>query len=218
MTKIKICGLKNFEDALFAHNSGADALGFVIDVPVDTPRKINSQTARDIITQLPPYAVTVGVTIPFDIKEVLKIIEQTRIDVIQIHGNSGFTKIQEIKKRNNVKVVRCYSMDVNTNINNAIKTIGEYIETGIDGILLDTRGEKSAGGTGRKHDWAKSKEIKESFNFPFILAGGLTPENVLDAISLVDPYAVDVANGVESIPGVKDKGKIKEFIEKVRNF
>ncbi|MFX1294635.1 MAG: phosphoribosylanthranilate isomerase [Promethearchaeota archaeon] len=216
MTKIKICGLTTFKDAMFAHDEGADALGFVIDVPVNTPRKISSRNAYAIIKRLPPYAVTVGVTIPSDVNEVLRIIKETRIDAIQIHGNSTSLMIQEVKRKKNVKIIRCYSIDANTDINAAIETIGNYIENGADGILLDTKGEKNAGGTGRKHDWGKSKEIKDSFICPFILAGGLNPDNVLDAIRMVEPYAVDVASGVESTPGIKDRNKIKKFIQNVR--
>ncbi|MHA1130965.1 MAG: phosphoribosylanthranilate isomerase [Candidatus Helarchaeota archaeon] len=217
MTKIKICGLKTYEDAMFTHRIGADALGFVIDVPVVTPRKVSLQAASAIIARLPPYAITVGVVIPSSHQELVKIIEETRVAVIQVHGACSSLLIPELKKTTNVKIIRCYPIDSDTEISGAIETIEKFIEENADGILLDTKGEENTGGTGRQHDWRKSREIKDSFSCPFILAGGLNPENVLDAIRMVEPYAVDVASGVESSPGIKDRKKIEKFIQTVRN-
>jgi len=217
MTKIKICGLRTLEDALFAHHAGADALGFVIDVPVKTPRKITSQAAQLIISKLPPYALTVGVIMPKDIQSVLQIIEKTQIDTIQIHGNSSVALIHELKEKIQIKLIRSFSIASDTNVTATINAIEDYIEHGIGAILLDTQGAENAGGTGQKHDWNKSREIKESIDCPIILAGGLTPENVVDAIRVVEPYAVDVASGVESSPGVKDYQKMTDFIQNVRN-
>jgi len=217
MTKIKICGLRTLEDAIFAHHAGADALGFVIDVPVKSPRKISSQTAKLIISKLPPYAITVGVIMPSDIQSVLRIIEKTELDAIQIHGNSSVIMIRELKGKCHIKIISSVPIAENTNVTTAINEIEKYIESGIGAVLLDTKGEENAGGTGQRHDWNKSREIKDSVNCPIILAGGLTPENVGDAIRFVEPYAVDVASGVESSPGRKDYQKIKDFIQNVRN-
>ncbi len=218
MTKIKLCGLKTTQDALFAHQAGADALGFIIDVPVATPRKITSQNAAEIITQLPPYALTVGVVMPTSPTELLAFIENTGVNTIQIHGNNSLLEIPKIKKKKHTHFVRSYPIAMNTEVNAAIKAVGEYIDAGADAILLDTKGRKDAGGTGETHDWRKSKEIKNSLSCPVILAGGLTPDNVSDAIRFVEPYAVDVASGVESAPGVKDHQKIKLFIRNVRKL
>ena len=217
MTKIKICGLKTLQDALFAHYAGADALGFVIDVPVNTPRKISSQEAQSIISKLPPYALTVGVVMPSDIQSSLRIIKKTEVDALQIHGNSPATMIRELKEKTRIKIIRSVPIAIDTDVTASINEIEKYIESGIGAILLDTKGEENAGGTGQKHDWSKSREIKESINCPIILAGGLTPENVADAIRVVEPYAVDVASGVESSPGIKNHQKIMDFIQNVRN-
>jgi phosphoribosylanthranilate isomerase len=217
MTKIKICGLKTLQDALFAHHAGADALGFVIDVPVNTPRKISSQEAQSIISKLPPYALTVGVVMPSDIQSSLRIIKKTEVDALQIHGNSPATMIRELKEKTRIKIIRSVPIAIDTDVTASINEIEKYIESGIGAILLDTKGEENAGGTGQKHDWSKSREIKESINCPIILAGGLTPENVADAIRVVEPYAVDVASGVESSPGIKNHQKIMDFIQNVRN-
>lgn len=217
MTKIKICGLRTLQDALFAHHAGADALGFVIDVPVNTPRKISGQEAQAIISKLPPYALTVGVVMPSDFQSSLRIIKKTAVDALQIHGNSPATLIRELKEKTGIKIIRAIPIAMDTDVTVTINEIEKYIESGIGAILLDTKGEENAGGTGQKHDWNKSREIKESIDCPIILAGGLTPENVADAIRVVEPYAVDVASGVESSPGVKDHQKIMDFIKNVRN-
>jgi len=217
MTKIKICGLKTLQDALFAHHAGADALGFVIDVPVNTPRKISSQEAQSIISKLPPYALTVGVVMPSDLQSSLRIIKKTEVDALQIHGNSPATMIRELKEKTRIKIIRSVPIAIDIDVTASINEIEKYIESGIGAILLDTKGEENAGGTGQKHDWSKSREIKESINCPIILAGGLTPENVAEAIRVVEPYAVDVASGVESSPGIKNHQKIIDFIQNVRN-
>ena len=217
MTKIKICGLRTLDDALFAHYAGADALGFVIDVPVNTPRKVTSQDAQSIISKLPPYAHAVGVIMPSDIQSIFRIIERTEVNALQIHGNSTAAMIREIKAKIPIKIIRAFPIAMDTNVTVTINEIEKYSKSGIGAILLDTKGEANAGGTGQKHDWNKSREIKDSINCPIILAGGLTPENVADAIRVVEPYAVDVASGVESNPGIKDHQKIIDFIQNVRN-
>ncbi|MDD1777240.1 MAG: phosphoribosylanthranilate isomerase [Candidatus Helarchaeota archaeon] len=217
MTKIKICGLRTLDDALFAHHAGADALGCVIDVPVNTPRNVTSQDAQSIISKLPPYALTVGVIMPSDIQSILRIIARTKVDALQIHGTCPAAMIRELKAINPIKIIKAFSIAMDTNVTATINEIGRYIKSGIGAILLDTKSEANAGGTGQTHDWKKSREIKESINCPLILAGGLTPENVADAIRVVEPYAVDVASGVESSPGIKDHQKIINFIENVRN-
>jgi len=217
MTKIKICGLRTLQDALFAHHAGADALGFVIDVPVNTPRKVTSQAAQAIISKLPPYAHTVGVVMPSDVQSILRIIEKTEVDALQIHGNATAAMIRELKAKIHIKTIRAFSIAADANVTATVNEIEKYIESGIGAILLDTKDEANAGGTGQTHDWNKSREIKDSINCPLILAGGLTPKNVADAIRVVEPYAVDVASGVESSPGIKDHQKIIDFIENVRN-
>ena len=125
--------------------------------------------------------------------------------------------IRKLKEKCHIKIIRSVPIAENTNVTTAINEIEKYIESGIGAVLLDTKGEENAGGTGQRHDWNKSREIKDSVNCPIILAGGLTPENVGDAIRFVEPYAVDVASGVESSPGIKDYQKITDFIQNVRN-
>ena len=97
-------------------------------------------------------------------------------------------------------------------------TIEGFIQDGADAILLDTKGEKGTGGTGQPHNWALSADIRSSFSIPFILAGGMTAENVEQAIDQVDPYAVDVSSGVECAPGKKDPQKVLDFIQRVRGI
>ena len=216
MTKIKICGLKNVDDALYVHNCGADALGFVIETPVNSPRNITKQDAKRIITKLPPFATSVGVTIPENLKTALSVINETGINAIQIHGDFESHNLVKLKEEKNIQLIRCYSVDGSTQSDIAISTIEDYLNNNVDAILLDTKGEKGSGGTGQVHNWNISSDIRHSFDIPFILAGGITIENVENAIDVVNPYAVDVASGVEVEPGLKDRGKILEIIQKVR--
>ena len=217
MTKIKICGITNQEDALFAAQKGADALGFVIETPTNSPRNISREKAKEIIGSLPPLVLSVGVVIPQDIHTALSIVDISGTQLIQIHGTFAAKEIGLLKAKRNVRVVRCVGIGKDAQLRATIAQVELLLESGVDGILLDTKGEKGTGGTGKTHDWALSAELRHSFSVPFILAGGITPENVEKAIDLVDPYAVDVSSGVESEPGKKDPEKISAIIQKVRN-
>ncbi len=216
MTKIKICGLKTLEDALYAHRCGADALGFVIETPGNSPRNITKQDTKKIIEKLPPFAITVGVTMPENLTTAISIVETTGIDILQIHGDFKSQDLRRLKEKKRIRIIRSYSIDTAIRIESIIATIEEFIQNNVDAVLLDSKGEKGSGGTGHVHDWNISAEIRNSFDIPFLLAGGITVDNIEKAIDIVNPYAIDIASGVESAPGVKDKAKILEIIQKVR--
>ena len=201
MVKIKVCGITNIEDAILAVESGADAIGFVFYKP--SPRYIDPKLAREIIDRLPPFINSVGVFVDEDEKKVQGIVDLCRIDTIQLHGSES----PEFCERFKQKVIK------------AIKVKGEQSLTDIDryrvsAYLLDTYSDKTPGGTGRGFDWDIALQAKKYG--PVILAGGLSPENVVDAIRKVRPYGVDVSSGVEKNPGKKDADKLRRFIEKVR--
>ncbi len=217
MTKIKICGLKNFEDALYAHNMGADALGFVVGVEALSKRNISKRYAKDIIENLPPFALSVSVTVYESYSKTKDIMKKTNADILQLHGDVDLEIISKLRRKINSPLIYCYSIDQNTKADQAIFEIEKYVESKVDTILLDTKGKKGAGGTGKIHNWDLSSDICRSFEIPFILAGGINTDNVLDAIDKVEPYAVDVSSGVEIKPGIKDRKKISEIIENVRS-
>ncbi|MBD3191003.1 MAG: hypothetical protein GF308_10185 [Candidatus Heimdallarchaeota archaeon] len=218
MTKIKICGFTNFADAYYANNYGADALGFVIDVPINTARNMTIEQTRTIIQQLPPYTYVIGVTMEKTIEELIQIIDQTGISSLQIHGEFSDEKIAALKKIRGIPIIRSYTIENGCSSKQVITAIEKGIENGIDAVLLDTKGEKGGGGTGKVHDWTVSSNVRHSFDFPFILAGGIRLENVEQAIEQVEPYAIDLASGVEAEPGKKDPEKIQTLIQKVREI
>lgn len=209
MTKVKICGITNSEDAIVAAESGADAIGVIVDVPVETPRKVSIEKAGEILASAPLFASRVIVLMPKNIEYAVDIADKLNPDIIQLHGNESLDFISKLKKDITADIIKVLHVDNTTKINDIIK----YAEIS-DAILIDTKFGNLAGGTGKTHDWRKSKMICDMIKpTPLILSGGLNPENVSDAINAVNPYAVDVSSGVESMPGKKDARKIDEFIK-----
>ncbi len=213
MTKVKICGITNSEDAIIAAESGADAIGVIVDVPVETPRKVGIEKAREILTSVPLFVSKVIVLMPESVEYVLGIVDELNLDAIQLHGNEPLDFISELKKNIKAKIIKVLHVDDNTKINYIMK----YAEIS-DAILLDTKFGNIPGGTGKTHDWTKSRMICDMIKpTPLILSGGLNPENVRNAINIVNPYAVDVSSGVESSPGKKDGEKTENFVNAAKN-
>jgi phosphoribosylanthranilate isomerase len=212
MTKVKICGITNAEDARMAIKSGADFIGMIIDVPVDTPRKISLEEAVQISNSPSVNRhsdAIIVVLMPRSIEEVIKIAHNIMPWGIQLHGNVPNVFMNMIKSSlPYTKIIKTIHISLDGKIETDLCELNENV----DFVLLDTEG----GGTGITHDWSVSKRIKDEIDIPIILAGGLTPDNVATAIEIVNPYAVDVASGVESYPGKKDPQKMKAFIETVK--
>ena len=204
MTRVKICGITNIDDALAAIEAGADALGFVF---AESSRKVNAPTVMNILEKLPPLVTTVGVFAKQDTDEVFKIWKQTNLHYAQLHG---YGPPREMAWHRVIKAVRATSWE------DICAQLGDRSGVFSAAILLDAHVEGKMGGTGRTFDWDLAIQAK-SLGKPIILAGGLTPENVAEAVRKVQPYAVDVSSGVESSPGKKDHDKIREFIANVRN-
>jgi len=202
MVKVKICGITNFEDALFAAESGADALGFIFAA---SPRRIAPADARDIIVRLPPLMKTVGVFVDEPPDKIEEIVSWCGIDIIQLHGKAPPDLCRHFMPRI-IKAIQVKDDSV-------LEDIHPYRDR-VRGLLLDTYSEKMAGGTGKVFNWDLAIEIKKT-GIPVILAGGLTPLNITDAISRVKPYAVDVNSGVEERPGKKSHALIKELFEEI---
>jgi len=201
MTKIKICGITNIEDALLAIDLGADALGFVFYR--GSKRYIDPESANNIISKLPPFITTVGIFVNQGLDEINYTKEMAGFDTIQLHGDESpdFCK-------NFARVIK--AIRVKENIDS------ELIESyPVKAVLFDTFSEESYGGTGRSFVWDALKDLNTTKRI--ILSGGLTPENVFQAVRMVHPYAVDVSTGVEDYPGKKNPEKLKKFIEAVRN-
>ncbi|MFZ2455467.1 MAG: phosphoribosylanthranilate isomerase [Candidatus Altiarchaeia archaeon] len=208
MTKAKICGLTKKEDALFAAHNGADAIG-VVNVR-ESKRYVKLSDAREIFRAMPPFVSRVIVASPAGMSEV-KEIERTGADYLQLHSIEDVMFIKEIRENTRMGLIKQLPVTGRESIEQA-----ELYSGLVDAILLDTKTKGSMGGTGVVHDWNISREIAEHVKKPVILAGGLNPANVLDAITKVRPYAVDVASGVEISPGIKDMEKIKQFLLNVK--
>ena len=201
--KIKVCGTTNLKDALFAVESGVDAIGFIFYKK--SPRYILQKEAKDIVAKLPPFVETVGVFVNETSDKVNRIAEQCKLTAIQLHGDESPAFCRRIKRR----VIKSFRVKDT----NSFKGMADY---DVSGFLLDSYNDESKGGTGKTFDWNLALRAKKQG--PIILAGGLNPYNVYTAIHRVKPYGVDVCSGVEKSPGIKDSLKIDEFIKSVRKF
>jgi phosphoribosylanthranilate isomerase len=217
MVKVKICSITNREDALAAIGFGADALGFLVGQVHPTKSVfISADMAGQIVAGLPPFCSTVLVTHLARPAEVVRVAEAARVTTVQLHGNTTPSEAEEIRKRlPNVKVYKAVHVTEGISLSEVHQFAGK-----VDGIILDTAIKETGqiGGTGKTHDWKVSRAIVQSVEMPVILAGGLTPENVREAIRLVQPYAVDVNSGVSNPDGSKDHVKLKRFIAEAKGI
>ncbi|MGC8604432.1 MAG: phosphoribosylanthranilate isomerase [Desulfomonilaceae bacterium] len=199
MVRVKICGITNSEDALFAAEMGADALGFIF---AESPRKVSLDKAFKITRALPPFVQTVGVFVDADIEEVIFFRNHLRLDLIQLSGSESDPYIRALGSRviKTVHVKNGFKPDLDVHASAT--------------ILLDTAADGLKGGTGKVFDWTLAADVAS--DRPIILAGGLTPENVTEAVKEVKPYAVDVSSGVEIEPGRKNHDKIRIFIQRAK--
>jgi phosphoribosylanthranilate isomerase len=202
-TRIKVCGITEPEDARAAVAAGADGLGFIF-VP-QSPRHIDPDRVREITGELPPLVNAVGVFVDEELEVVEEIIHYCGLSVVQLHGAETPDYCSNIS----CQVVKSFAINSATESDD----LAPYAEF-VNGFLLDTYHKDMAGGTGAAFDWGLVEQIKPPG--PVILAGGLTPDNVGDAIKQVKPFAVDVNSGVEYQPGRKDTDKLKKFAHEVR--
>ena len=203
--KIKICGITNTEDAHKAVELGADALGFIF---APSPRKISPEDASEIIIDLPPFVKTVGVFVNEDLQVIKNIIGQCGLDIVQLHGNESPDLCNKFMPRT-IKALRVKDHSMPDRI---IDYKGK-----VRAFLLDTYSPDKAGGTGKTFNWDMALKINE-YGIPIILAGGIGPSNVEEALSMVKPYGLDISSGIEEIPGKKDHKLMEELFEKIRSF
>lgn len=203
--RIKICGVTSLEDALAACECGADALGFnFAEEAKPKNRYIDPDAAYRIIKQLPPFVTTVAVTVNADKAQIERYMDIA--DYVQFHGEET-PEFLELYGRRAIKAIRLAGPA-------ELELLRKY--ESVSAILLDAAVDGMRGGTGVTCDWTLAAKAVKTSEVPIILAGGLTPDNVHDAITQVRPYAVDVAGGVESEPGKKDHERIRHLIERVR--
>lgn len=201
-TRVKFCGITRIEDALAAARLGADAIGLVFYEA--SPRYVTLEQAQEITRVLPPFVTAVGLFVDVLERQIRAAIESCRVQVLQFHGDEPAATYAAFG-RPYIKAIRM-AADIDLHAEQ-----GAYPDAA--GFLLDSYVPGKAGGSGETFDW---RRIPQNLQKPVILAGGLTAQNVQQAISLVHPYAVDVSSGVEKTKGIKDIEKMTAFIRSVR--
>ncbi len=200
----KICGITRPEDAIVAAQAGADAIGLVFYAP--SPRAVNVQQAREIIRALPPFVTVVGLFVNASACEINETLDAVPLDLLQFHGDESPEQCSGYH-RPYIKALRVRPGD---NLEAACERYSSA-----SGLLLDAFVEGVPGGTGLAFDW---NLVPAALPKPIILAGGLTPENVSEAIERVRPFGVDVSGGVELSKGIKDAHRVQAFVKAVRSW
>lgn len=203
MTLVKICGITNLDDALAAVDAGANMLGFNFYKP--SPRYITTQHAREIIEQLPDSILTVGVFVNEEEDAIRTIAKETAIKALQLHGDETPTYCRELAGYYVIKTFAvCDDFDP--------QSLKAY---GVEAIMLDTKHNHLRGGTGQVFDWSVARQA--ALTIPKLyLAGGLSPENVENAVKTVRPFAVDACSALEDTPGKKNHERLRAFVNAVR--
>lgn len=203
MTVVKICGITNLDDALAAVGAGADALGFNFYKP--SPRYITPQHAREIIEQLPDTLLTVGVFVNEEPEAVRAIAGEAGLGALQLHGDESAEYCREL---DDYFVIKTFAVSDTFDI----QALEPYE---VEAIMLDTKHNSLRGGTGRVFDWSVAQQVRSAIPKLF-LAGGLSPENVQNAVEIVRPFAVDACSALEDTPGKKNHERMRVFINTVR--
>ncbi len=198
MVKVKVCGITNPGDARFAVEAGADALGLVF---AESPRQVSVEQAREVVAALPDGVLKVGVFVNAEPKEVLRIASEVGLDYAQLHGDESPEVVAAVRK-GGLKVIKALRM----------RDAGSLVIEGyeVDLFLLDAYSARARGGTGERFDWGLAKSIKGRGNI--LVSGGLTPENVREAIRFFEPYGVDASSSLEDAPGKKNRERVRRFV------
>jgi phosphoribosylanthranilate isomerase len=199
---VKICGITNLEDARHAIRSKADAIGFVFYK--GSPRYVEPRRAADISDRVPEHISKIGVFVHAERKFIHDVISAVNLSAVQLYGHEGPDDLVNYE----ASVIKVFRIKDDFDV----EVMRNYI---VDAFLLDTHKEGEYGGTGTTFDWNIAVRAKEYGRI--ILSGGLTPDNVEEAVRFVEPYGVDVSSGVEIAPGKKDPEKVREFIARAKS-
>ena len=209
--KVKVCGITNQEDAVWAATLGAQYVGF--NFSSQSPRKVSPDMAKKILEKVPPFVTPVGVFVEQPVAEIVKIAQKTGLKGVQLHGEQTPDDCRALAAQLGDGVFICQVFRVaqagDLEGMAAYKDAARY-------FLIDARVDGRPGGTGQTFPWSLVQGAK-AHNVPLFIAGGLTPENVGEAVEETRPFAVDVASGVEKSPKRKDYDKLKKFIEEAKN-
>ena len=214
---VKICGIRRQEDALLAAELGADAIGVLVGQKHNSPDFISATVARDISRALPPSVEAVLVTHVEDVDEIERLLQQSEITTIQLHGEIAPSSVEGLRDRiPHLKVFKSVNI-----ISADSVAYPEAFAQLVNGFVLDSinLATGQVGGTGKTHDWSVSRRIVMRYpDVPIILAGGLNSENVRSAIEQVHPFGVDVNSGTKAPDGFKDPRKMEAFIVQAKRF
>ena len=205
-TRAKICGITRIQDIQSVVQAGADAIGFVFFAP--SPRSVTAVQAAELIQHVPPYVQTVGLFVNASATDIQDILKISPVDILQFHGDESPEQCQTIAHTVGRRWYKAIQVKPDLDV---ISEIQAFQEAGASAVLLDAWHPELKGGTGHSFDWAQFPKL----DIPLILAGGLKPDNIEEAIQITGAYAVDVSGGVESAKGIKDQQLIERFMQGV---
>lgn len=214
MVRVQIAGVSSLEEALAAEQAGADALGFTVRLPTGVHDGLTEAKARGIIAALPPFITSVAITYVENPREAVDLCRYLGVAALQLHGPFPTQELPLIRAAlPHLKLIRTVHVTGPEALAQA-----RALDRRVDALILDTYDPATGrhGATGKTHDWSISRQIVAQTRTPVILAGGLTPENVADAIRSVDPWAVDVHSGVEDPDGTRNLGALRAFIARAK--
>lgn len=217
--KVKICGLTRCEDVQIACESGADFCGVVVEVP-NSPRSVTREKAKILISRMtaPPIVVTRS-------KSLGELIELTNFlspFALQLHGNETQDLVASLRSKVDCQIWKAIpmppSMEQAEPYQHLLERSQDFVKAGCNLLVLDTATTHGFGGTGIVGSWELAAELIRRLDVPCLLAGGLTPDNVLEAIAVTKPFGVDVSSGVELSPGIKDPERIRVFCRRAKQI
>jgi len=204
MARVKICGVTRGADLRAAVDAGTDAVGVISEVPVDSPRKVDPAAAAELLAAVPPFVTATLVTMPDSAERAVELARTTAPDAIQLHGEWTPDELRFVRAETECKLLITIDADEPAR--------AEAFDGVADALVVDSTDESGAGGTGETHDWAATGELADRLTTPVVLAGGLTADTVAEAVRVADPFAVDVASGVEAVKGRKDHNAVARFV------
>jgi phosphoribosylanthranilate isomerase len=216
MTWVKICGMTNLEDALVAVEAGADAVGFVFYEK--SPRFVTVETAREIVEKLPASVEKVGVFVRTELDVVADVSRRCRLTVAQIYPRAPIAFTDEFVATLPCRVIPAISARAISGEEIAGFYVSDKIRQRVLAVLIDSGNSERPGGTGETFDWKEMSDLMSRIGLKLIVAGGLTPVNVREAIETMNAWGVDVASGVEASPGKKDPEKVRAFVRAAREM
>jgi phosphoribosylanthranilate isomerase len=220
VTRVKLCGLTSEADVQLCADSGADALGFVVEYPLPVPWTLDRHHARALMRGAPPFATRV-VVVGGDATTVLAIAEATEPDAVQLHldeDESTVTAVKEGLAGTGTRIVKAIRIGAGSAspVAEVLAAARRFVDAGADAILLDSKTSGRPAGTGTPVDWSLARDVAAGLDAPLVLAGGLTPENVAGAIETVRPHAVDVISAVEDEDHRKVPERVRAFVAAAR--